>query len=149
MVIIYLSFLGLRKGGKFPVNFRNITVIWNLPLIFGKFSYFLPLCNPSLFRTHLTFFLPHKKWITVYGKVIFIKYDESEWGLGRSSFKKRCKSIINVGNMTGTRDVTINREPVENRLIYVTIQIGWDAKQITIQLEVVYMNVCLRGTYRL
>ncbi len=36
------------------------------------------------------------------------------------------------------RDVTIkvNREPVENRFKYVTIQIGWDAKQITIQLVV-------------
>ncbi len=34
------------------------------------------------------------------------------------------------------RDVTINREPVENRFIYVTIQIGWDAKQIVIQLGV-------------
>ncbi len=46
------------------------------------------------------------------------------------------------------RDVIINREPVENRLKYVTIQIGWDAKQITIQLGVgVYMNVRLRGTY--
>ncbi len=46
------------------------------------------------------------------------------------------------------RDVTINREPVENRFKYVTIQIGWDAKQIAIQLGVgVYMNVCLRGTY--
>ncbi len=42
------------------------------------------------------------------------------------------------------RDVTINREPVENRLIYVTIQIGWDAKKFVIE---VYMNVCLRGTY--
>ncbi len=68
---------------------------------------------------------------------------------GAVKLQKRCKSIINVGNMTGTRDVTINREPVENRFIYMTIQIGWDAKQITIQLEVVYMNVCLRGTYRL
>ncbi len=46
------------------------------------------------------------------------------------------------------RDVTINREPVENRFIYVTIQNNWDAKQIVIQLGVgVYMNVCLRGTY--
>ncbi len=42
----------------------------------------------------------------------------------------------------------INREPVEYRFIYVTIQVGWDAKRITIQLGVgVYMNVCLRGTY--
>ncbi len=42
----------------------------------------------------------------------------------------------------------INREPDENRFKYVTNQIGWDAKQITIQLGVgVYMNVCLRGTY--
>ncbi len=42
----------------------------------------------------------------------------------------------------------INREPVENRFIYVTIQIGWDAKQIVIQLGLgVYMNACLRGTY--
>ncbi len=32
-------------------------------------------------------------------------------------------------------DVTMNREPVENRLQYVTIQFGWHAKQITIQLE--------------
>ncbi len=32
-------------------------------------------------------------------------------------------------------DVTMNCEPVENRLKYVTIQIGWDAKQIAIQLE--------------
>ncbi len=41
-------------------------------------------------------------------------------------------------------DVTINHEPVENRFKYVTIQIGWDAKQSTIQLGVgVYMNVCL------
>ncbi len=46
------------------------------------------------------------------------------------------------------RDATINREPVENRFIYVTIQISWDAKQIVIQLVVgVYMNVFLRGTY--
>ncbi len=29
----------------------------------------------------------------------------------------------------------MNREPVENQFKYVTIQIGWDAKQITIQLE--------------
>ncbi len=44
--------------------------------------------------------------------------------------------------------VTINRDPVENRLKYVTIKIGWDAKQIAINLGVgVYMNVCLRGTY--
>ncbi len=41
----------------------------------------------------------------------------------------------------------INHEPVENLFKYVTIQIGWDAKQITIQLVVVYMNACLRGTY--
>ncbi len=42
----------------------------------------------------------------------------------------------------------MNREPVENRFIYVTIQIIWDAKQIAIQLgQGVYMNVCLRGTY--
>ncbi len=47
-----------------------------------------------------------------------------------------------------SRDVTINREPLENRLKYVTIQIGWDAKQIAIELGVgVYMNVFLRGTY--
>ncbi len=47
-----------------------------------------------------------------------------------------------------SRNVTINREPVENPFIYVTIQIGWDAKQIAIQLGAgVYMNVCLRGTY--
>ncbi len=46
-----------------------------------------------------------------------------------------------------SRDVTIHREPVENRFIYVTIQIGWDAKQIVMQLGVgVYMNVSLRGT---
>ncbi len=46
------------------------------------------------------------------------------------------------------RDIAINHEPVENRFIYVTIQIGSDAKQIAIQLGVgVYMNVCLRGTY--
>ncbi len=44
--------------------------------------------------------------------------------------------------------VTINCDPVENRLKYVTIKIGWDAKQIAIHLGVgVYMNVCLRGTY--
>ncbi len=30
------------------------------------------------------------------------------------------------------RDVKINREPVENRFKHVTIQIGWDAKQISI-----------------
>ncbi len=49
---------------------------------------------------------------------------------------------------TTNMDVTINRDLVEKRLIYVTIQIGWDAKQIAIQLGVgVYMNVCLRGTY--
>ncbi len=29
----------------------------------------------------------------------------------------------------------INREPVENFLKYVKIQIGWDAKQIAIRLE--------------
>ncbi len=29
----------------------------------------------------------------------------------------------------------MNREPVENRLKYVTIQISWDAKQIAMQLE--------------
>ncbi len=40
------------------------------------------------------------------------------------------------------RDVTINHKPVENRFKDVTIQIGWDAKQITIKLGVgVYMNV--------
>ncbi len=45
-----------------------------------------------------------------------------------------------------TRDVTINREPVENRFIYVTIQIGWDAKQIVIQLGVgVYIWMYVRG----
>ncbi len=43
------------------------------------------------------------------------------------------------------RDVTINHEPAENLLKDVTIKIGWDAKQITIQIGVgVYMNVCLR-----
>ncbi len=42
----------------------------------------------------------------------------------------------------------INRETVEKRFKYVTIQIGWDAKQIAIKLGVgVYMNVYLRGTY--
>ncbi len=30
--------------------------------------------------------------------------------------------------------VMINRKPVERRYIYVTIQIGWDAKEIAIQL---------------
>ncbi len=45
-------------------------------------------------------------------------------------------------------DATINGEPVENQLKYVMIQIGWDAKQITIQLGGGdYMNVFLRGTY--
>ncbi len=44
------------------------------------------------------------------------------------------------------RDVTINHEAVENRLKYVTIQIGWDAKQIAIQLV---EGVCLRGSYGL
>ncbi len=45
------------------------------------------------------------------------------------------------------RDVTINHEPVENGFKSVTIQIGWDAKQIAIQLGVVvYMNVSQRGT---
>ncbi len=29
----------------------------------------------------------------------------------------------------------MNREPVENRFKYVTIQIGWDAKLIAMQLE--------------
>ncbi len=48
------------------------------------------------------------------------------------------------------RYVTINREPFENRFIFVTIQISWDAKQIAIQLGVgVYMNACLRQTYGL
>ncbi len=48
------------------------------------------------------------------------------------------------------RDVTINRKPVENRFKHVMIQIGWDAKQFTIQLGVgVYMNACLRKTYGL
>ncbi len=47
-----------------------------------------------------------------------------------------------------SRDVMINCELVENRFIYVMIQIDWDAQQIAIQLGVgVYMNVCLRGTY--
>ncbi len=47
-----------------------------------------------------------------------------------------------------SRDVTITREPVENRFKYVTIQIGWDLKQIAIQLVVgVDMNECLRETY--
>ncbi len=41
------------------------------------------------------------------------------------------------------RDVTINHE---NQFKLVTIQIGWDAKQIWIQLGD-YMNVCLMGTY--
>ncbi len=55
---------------------------------------------------------------------------------------------MRIGTQQYTRDVTINRESVENRFKYVTIQIGWDAKQIAIQLGVgVYMNVCLRGTY--
>ncbi len=58
--------------------------------------------------------------------------------------------LLSVGSWTMRRDVTVNREPVENRFIYVTIQIGWDAEQNTIQLGVgVYMNVCLRGTYSL
>ncbi len=35
-----------------------------------------------------------------------------------------------------TRDVMINREPAENRFKHVTIQIGWNAKQIVIQLGV-------------
>ncbi len=48
------------------------------------------------------------------------------------------------------RDVTINREPAKNRFKDVTIQIGWDVKQIAIQLGVgFYMNVFLRGTYGL
>ncbi len=34
------------------------------------------------------------------------------------------------------RDVTINREPAKNRFKDVTIQIGWDVKQIAIQLGV-------------
>ncbi len=39
------------------------------------------------------------------------------------------------------RDVTINREPVDNQFKHVTIQISWDAKRIMIQLvEGVYMN---------
>ncbi len=43
------------------------------------------------------------------------------------------------------KDVTIKRKPVENQFKYVTIKIGWDAKQIAIHLRVgVYMNVCLR-----
>ncbi len=42
-----------------------------------------------------------------------------------------------------SRDVTINCEPVENRFKYVTIQIGWDLKQIAIQLvqELIWMYV--------
>ncbi len=53
-----------------------------------------------------------------------------------------------MGNTVTSGDVMINREPVENRFKHVTIQIGWDAKQIEIELRVgVYMNVCLRGTY--
>ncbi len=35
--------------------------------------------------------------------------------------------------MFKVRDVTINRKPVEHRFIYVTIQIDWHAKEITIQ----------------
>ncbi len=38
--------------------------------------------------------------------------------------------------MFKVRDVTINRKPVEHRFIYVTIQIGWHAKKIAIQLGV-------------
>ncbi len=34
------------------------------------------------------------------------------------------------------RDVSINHEPVENWFKYVTFQIGWDTKQIVIQLMV-------------
>ncbi len=46
-----------------------------------------------------------------------------------------------------SRNVTINLEPVENRLKHVTIQNVWDAKRIAIQLGVgVYMNACLRET---
>ncbi len=37
-------------------------------------------------------------------------------------------------------DVMINHLPVENRFKYVTIQIGWDAKQMTIQ-EFIWMYV--------
>ncbi len=65
----------------------------------------------------------------------------------------KCKIIwlqvfySNICNLI-TRDVTINSEPAENWFKHVTIQIGWDAKRITIQLGVgVHMNVCLRGTY--
>ncbi len=56
-------------------------------------------------------------------------------------------SILNpTSNMlkhASNRDVTINHE---NQFKLVTIQIGWDAKQIWIQLGD-YMNVCLMGTY--
>ncbi len=39
----------------------------------------------------------------------------------------------------------MNREPVENQFKYVTIQIGWDAKQITIQLEEEFIWMFLWG----
>ncbi len=42
--------------------------------------------------------------------------------------------------------MAINHEPAENRFKYVTIQIGWDVKQIAIQLGAgVYMNrLCIK-----
>ncbi len=42
---------------------------------------------------------------------------------------------MRIGTQQYTRDVTINRESVENRFKYVTIQIGWDAKQIAISIR--------------
>ncbi len=51
--------------------------------------------------------------------------------------------LATISNMV-VRDVMINHEAVENRLKYVMIQIGWDAKQIAIQLVV---GVYLRGSY--
>ncbi len=45
-----------------------------------------------------------------------------------------------INSLITSRDVTINCEPVEHRFKYVTIQIGWDAKQMTIQ-EFIWMYV--------
>ncbi len=51
-----------------------------------------------------------------------------------------------------SRDVKIHRELVENRFKYVTIQTGWEAKQVAIQLWItlgVYMNVLSLEQFRL
>ncbi len=97
-----------------------------------KVNHLPPQSNNFLVRSRHS---PHEPWEHV------IKLEKDKQGAAEQW--KRGKLINKKFKI---RDVTINREPVENRLKHVTIQIGWDAEQITIKLGVGVMNVCLRGT---